>query len=100
MPRIKSPIEAQVAAESLGYAGLRLRRALDNLQQFDSGIKSPSVPRDVTRHSLIAEAGEAFWRYVVQRELLGVRDPEYVAKEYGVPAEVWQSMGPNTNTST
>jgi len=94
MTRIRSPLEAQVAAESLGYAGLRLRRALDNLRNYDEGIVSKGAPTPAVRAALIAEAGEAFWRYVVQRELLGVRDPEYVAKEYGVPAEVWQSMGP------
>jgi hypothetical protein len=42
---------------------------------------------------LIAAAGEAFWGYVVQRELLGLIDPEYIGQEYGVPPEVWHAMG-------
>jgi hypothetical protein len=95
-----TPIEAQVAAESLGIAGVRLRQALDALALHDSSDhRRSAAEKQSIRDKLVAAAGEAFWRYVVQRELLGVRDPEYVAQEYAVPAEVWQSMGPIRETS-
>ena len=84
------PIEAQVAAETLGIAGLRLRRALDALAMHDGAGRKDAKART----NLIADAGDAFWRYVVEREHLGLRDPEFVAEAYGVPAEVWQSMKP------
>lgn len=84
------PIEAQVAAETLGIAGVRLRRALDALALHDERGVSDSA----RRASLVADAGDAFWRYVVQREHLGLRDPDVVAEHYGVPAEVLQCMKP------
>jgi hypothetical protein len=32
----------------------------------------------------------------VQREQYGLMDPDYIAKEYGVPEEVQRAMGPKT----
>ena len=88
------PIEAQVAAETLGIAGLRLRRALDALALHDQSDKRNAT----VRADLLADAGDAFWRFVVQREHLGLRDPEFVAEAFGVPTEVWQSMKPKLDT--
>ena len=98
MPRFENPLEYQFAKEaaaSLGHAGRQLRKALDALGKYDQEISAnPWQARLVSREDLVATAGEAFWSYVVQREMFGLLDPEYIAKEYGVPAEVWQAMGP------
>ena len=98
MPRFDKPIEYQFAAEAaaaLGHAGRQLRKALDALRKYDSDVSDGSRRADPqTRSGLVAAAGEAFWGYVVQRELLGLLDPDYIAKEYAVPPEVWQAMGP------
>jgi hypothetical protein len=98
MPRFDNPLEYQFAGEaaaSLGYAARRLRKALDALLKHDADIVSnPWRVNAQSRPDLVASAGESFWSYVVQREMFGLLDPEYIAKEYGVPADVWQAMGP------
>lgn len=103
MPRFDNPIEYQFAGEaaaSLGRSGRLLRKALDALLKYDSDVLAGARRADpVVRSGLVASAGEAFWGYVVQREALGLLDPEYIAKEYGVPHEVWQAMGPKTRSS-
>lgn len=97
MPRFENDIEAQFAGEaaaSLGLAGRRLRKALDALHKYDADATA-GVRHRKPRSDLVAAAGEAFWGYVVQRELLGLIDADYIAQEYGVPPDVKQAMGPN-----
>lgn len=99
MPRFdNNPLEYQFAGEaaaSLGHAGRQLRKALDALSAHDANVDSTALHTSAqTRTELVASAGDAFWSYVVQREMFGLLDPEYIANEYGVPAEVWQTMGP------
>jgi len=102
MPRFDNPIEYQLAAEAaaaLGRSGRLLRKALDALEKYDRDVLARARRADpVIRSGLVASAGEAFWGYVVQREALGLLDPEYIAKEYGVPPEVQQAMGPKTRS--
>jgi hypothetical protein len=97
-PKFDNPIDQQLAGEaaaSLGRAGRQLRRALDALKKFDADTAAGNRRRGSgSRAELIAAAGEAFWGYVVQRELLGLVDPEYIAREYHIPPEVLQAMGP------
>jgi hypothetical protein len=103
MPRFDNPIEflfAQEAAASLGFSGRRLRKALDALQKYDSDATAGASRCPTTvRAELVADAGEALWAYVVQREVLGLLDAEYIAAEYKVPAEVQQAMGPKLDKS-
>lgn len=97
MPRFENDIEAEFAGEaaaSLGLAGRRLRSALDALHKHDADTNA-GVRHRKPRTELVAAAGEAFWGYVVQRELLGLMDADYIAQEYGVPPEVKRAMGPN-----
>ena len=98
MARFENDIEAefaQEAAASLGLAGRRLRRALDALKKHDADVSAGQRLGSQPRSELVAIAGEAFWGYVVQRELIGLMDADYIAQEYGVPGEVKQAMGPN-----
>lgn len=102
MPRFEGPIELPFAAEAaaaLGHSGRQLGKALNALRKYDADVAKNSRRADPTaRSDLVATAGEAFWGYVVQRELLGLLDAEYIAKEYGVTAEVWQAMGPKNRS--
>jgi hypothetical protein len=102
VPRFENPIEYPFAAEAaaaLGHSGRQLQKALDALRKYDSQVSAGNLQADPTvRSDLIAIAGEAFWGYVVQRELLGLLDPEYIGQEYGVPPEVWRAMGPRRYT--
>jgi len=100
MPRFENPSDYLFAAEAaaaFGHSGRKLRKALDALIQYD---QSPSYLRTRTRDEFVAEAAEAFWSYVVQREQFGLMDPEYIAAEYGVPEDVQRAMGPNVRTQT
>ncbi|MFO7306212.1 MAG: hypothetical protein C0P74_011905 [Gammaproteobacteria bacterium] len=83
------------AAISLGEAGRKLRRALDELRDYDVAVTRGARSADASvRAHLVAVAGEALWGLLVQRELLGFRDQQFIALQYEVPREVWRAMGP------
>ncbi|HEU0300644.1 MAG TPA: DUF6665 family protein [Longimicrobium sp.] len=82
----------QEKAAVLARLGRRLQAALDALAAFDaSGDEGAAGERD----ALVGAAGEALWYYVVQREVLGLRDAEVVMRELRVPREVRLRMGLN-----
>jgi hypothetical protein len=45
------------------------------------------------RSALLAEAGDALWLFVVQREACGLRDARQLMRDYRVPPEVQYRMG-------
>jgi len=97
----ESALELEIAGEkaaALGRNGRRLRVALEKLRKFDAGASKPTRAATAaeTRAELIAQAGEAYWSYVVQREALGLLDNESVIADYGIPPKVARSMGPRT----
>ncbi len=52
-------------------------------------------PVDPARRSrLVAEAGEALWHVVIQRELCGMRRHDGLMRELAVPPAVRLRMGP------
>lgn len=82
----------QETAGSLQLSGDRLQKALDELKQAEqlepqAGLSCPE------REGLVKAAAEAFWGYVVQRELLGLMDQDYIAQVYQVPPEVRRQAG-------
>lgn len=89
------------AAASLGLAGRKLKTTLDALRQYDAEVTALTRPSDqAARKKLVMEAAEAYWGYVVQREQLGLLDPEYIAKEYDIPSDVRLAMGPKGSGTT
>jgi hypothetical protein len=80
---------AQEKATALGRLGRALEAALAALGEDDRGESR----RSATRAQLVAEASDALWCFVVQREACGLRDPRPVMREYRVPAEVQNRMG-------
>ncbi|WP_116813568.1 DUF6665 family protein [Steroidobacter cummioxidans] len=98
MPKFDNPLDlpfAGEAAASLGLAGRKLKKTLDALRQYDADVSSSAHPSDeAARKQLVMGAAEAYWGYVVQREQLGLLDPEYIAKEYDIPSDVKLAMGP------
>jgi len=84
----------QEKAWNLRRLANRLRQALDALHAFDAERADGAAPADAEgREALLAEAGEALWYYVVQREVSGLRDNASVMREMGVPREVQLRMG-------
>jgi hypothetical protein len=80
-------VQEQVA--TLGRLGRKLEAALAALAKYER----THGERDATRAKLIADASEALWCFVVQREACGLRDPRPVIRDYRVPAEVHNRMG-------
>lgn len=83
---------AQEKASTLGRMGRRLEERLAALAAFDAA--APVSPPDAeARRQLVAEAGQALWHFVIQREALGLRDAARVLRDYNVPDEVRNRMG-------
>jgi hypothetical protein len=80
---------AQEQASALGRLGRALEMALAALADYDR----THTERCATRVRLVAEASDALWCFIVQRECCGVRNPRPVIRDYGVPAEVQNRMG-------
>jgi hypothetical protein len=80
---------AQEQASTLGRLGHALEAALAALAEYDRA----HTERRGTRAKLLADAGDALWCYIVQRECCGLRDPRPVFRDYRVPAEVQNRMG-------
>lgn len=97
----KTPFDAleyeigQEQAATLGRLGRRLEDALAALAAFDADTEDAalSAERRERRAALVDEAGEALWHFIVQREVLGLRDSARVLRDYGVPDEVRHRMG-------
>ena len=84
---------AQEMAAALGRLGRRLERALQALAQFDAANVADPDLRRRERSALLAEAGDALWLFVVQREACGLRDARQLMRDYRVPPEVQYRMG-------
>jgi hypothetical protein len=80
---------AQEQASALGRSGRALESALAALSEYDRGLAAS----DISRAKLVQDASDALWRFMVQRECCGLRDPRPVLREYRVPAEVQNRMG-------
>ncbi|MGD2068917.1 MAG: hypothetical protein PVI57_09625 [Gemmatimonadota bacterium] len=80
-------VEEQAA--NLGRMGRRLEEALHRLRACeDDGARRPER---------VADAAEALFMYVVQREVCGFRDTAGALDAMGVPREVRLRMGPRTS---
>jgi len=95
-PATRTPVAAldyeiaQEQATALGRLGRALEAALAALAEHDRAAPAKSA---TVRRQLLAEAGDALWCFIVQREACGLRDPRPVLRDYRVPAEVQNRMG-------
>jgi hypothetical protein len=107
-PQFQNPLAAlefEVAEEkasALGRLGRRLEAGLASLCAFDAehairdaAGSTPGPDVQARRKALVAEAGEAFWYLLIQREACGLRDYGAVIRTYGVPNEIVIRAGPN-----
>jgi hypothetical protein len=74
---------AEEKASALGRAGRRLEAALAALSGAAGEARAP----------LVAEAADALFAYLVQREAIGLRDSRAILREHRVPADVVARMG-------
>jgi hypothetical protein len=85
----------QEQAAALGRMGRALEAALAKLREFDAAhprVDALASERQA-RRALVAEAGQALWMLVVQREACGLRDSRTVMRDYNVPGEVLLHSG-------
>ena len=79
----------QEQASALGRSGRTLEAALAALCEHDSKGRN----EDERRRKLVAHASDALWRFIIQRECCGLRDPRAVMRDYRVPLEVQNRLG-------
>ncbi len=91
MSRIAA-LDYEIAQEQVSAFG-RLGRALETALAALAEYERDNGERDATRSRLVAEASDALWCFIVQREAIGLRDPRPVLRDYRVPAEVYNRMG-------
>src|SRR4051794_30496891 len=86
---------AQEKASALGRLGRALEREIARLASFDAAHPREGlrVEHGRARASLVAQASQALWEFIVQREACGLRDMRYVLRDYRVPREVADRMG-------
>ena len=88
--RTPDPLEAEVAAEkaaALGHAGRRMEKALADLRAC------AAPPGTAERERLLDEAADRVWHYLIQRELIGLREPSGAIADYAIPAAVMNRVG-------
>jgi len=85
----------QEQASALGRMGRALEATLANLREFDASHppSDASPAQRLARRALVAEAGNALWMFVVQREACGLRDNRTLMRDYKVPPDVQEQMG-------
>lgn len=71
-------------AQSLGRAGRKVEAALAALRDDPGGEGRPAA---------LKAAADAVWAFLVQRELMGLRDRNAVIAQYDIPREVLARLG-------
>jgi len=71
-------------AHSLGRAGRKVEAALAALRDHPGGEDRPAV---------LKAAADAVWGFLVQREVMGLRDRAQVIAQYAIPREVLARLG-------
>jgi hypothetical protein len=71
-------------AQSLGRSGRKVEAALAALRDHPGGEG---------RSELVRAAADAVWCFLVQREILGLRDRASVIAQFGIPKEVLNRIG-------
>src|SRR3954463_4424961 len=74
----------QEQAYSLGRAGEKVEAALAALAEHPGGEG---------RAAVLKAAADAVWGFLVQREVMGLRDRAAVVAQYGIPREVLARIG-------
>jgi hypothetical protein len=71
-------------AQCLGRAGRKVEAALAALRDHPGGESRPAA---------VKAAADAVWAFLVQREVMGLRDRTQVIAQYAIPREVLARLG-------
>ena len=80
---------AQEQSAALGRLGRALEAAFAALLEHE-GLHGK---HGAAHARLVADASDALWCFMVQREACGLRDPRPVIRDYRIPAAVHNRMG-------
>jgi hypothetical protein len=75
-------------AHALGRAGRKVETALAALRDHDAAGGDAEA-----RGPLLKAASDAVWGFLVQREVMGLRDRAAVVAQYAIPREVLNRIG-------
>ncbi len=75
-------------ADALARAGLKVEKALAAPRACP-----PTTENAGERESLLNEAADVVWSFLVQREICGFRSQTDAIKRYGIPREVMIRLG-------
>ena len=81
-------VEAEIRGEkaaALGDAARRVEAALGRYRDAEPG--------SAEREQLLHAAADAVWGFLIQRELMGLRDREQIIAYYAIPSEVLNRTG-------
>ncbi len=82
---------AQQKAETLGRVGRQVEKVLARLRAIPQD--DPDEGQRQRRTSLLDEAAERVWAFMIQRELCGFGHWDAVVRDYAIPREVLIRMG-------
>lgn len=82
-----SPLSTEIAAEKAAALGRSAQRMSDALKAYWQAEDAADADEALDR------AAEAVYGFLIQRELLGLRDRETVIRDYSIPAEVLARLG-------
>ena len=78
-------------AHTLGTVSGQVEEALAALRAFNAEAHEPD--REHRRHTLLDDAADLVWSFMIQWELCGFRNWEAVVKDYNIPREVLNRVG-------
>ncbi len=87
-------------ASTLGRLQKRLEKALVRLDECGAGEADAQSAHGPAYAQALAEAGEALWYVVIQRELCGLRVNAAFYSDFRVPRSVIHAMGPASSSKT
>lgn len=83
-----SVLEAELAAEKASVLG-RLGREVEATLARLAALESTAA----ARRTVLAQASDALWRYLIQRDVCGMLDHTEALRHYAVPQEVLAGVG-------
>jgi hypothetical protein len=86
----------QEQAYSMGRAGRKVEAALAALREHPGGEGRAALLKDAADAvwaALLKDAADAVWGFLVQREVMGLRDRNQVIAQYAIPKEVLARLG-------
>lgn len=82
-----SPLSAEIAAEKAAALGRSAKQVSDALEAYRRASEAGDASEVRDR------AAEAVHGFLIQRELLGLRDREVIIRDFSIPREVLARLG-------